>query len=329
MARFLVTGGCGFIGSHLVDALLAARHEIIVLDDLSTGRRDNLAPGARLVVGSVTDPRLVEEAALGADGIYHLAAIASCELSRTAWRATHEVNLTGTINVFEAARVASPLAPVPVVYASSAAVYGNGGDLPLAESDEPLPASAYGADKLGCELHGRVATQIHRVPTVGLRFFNVYGARQDPFSPYSGVVSLFANQLLRGEPITIYGNGAQTRDFVHISDVVRSLRQAMAHSGTLSRALTVVGEGRSAAVFNICGGEETSVNELVRHLARACGREAEIRSAPARIGEIRRSVGDPALASAALGFQAAVSLHDGLAKTVAWLSEPEVISRVA
>ena len=203
MARFLVTGGCGFIGSHLVDRLLAEGAQVVVLDDLSTGRKENLAPGAELIIGDIRDRNSVRDAMTGVDGCFHLAAIASVEKAREAWSDTHAVNLAGTVTIFDAARHASSKGPVPVVYASSAAVYGNPGDDwkgRISEEAPTVPLSAYGADKLGCELHGRVAWTVHGVPTVGFRFFNVYGPRQDPASPYSGVISIFANRVAKRRP---------------------------------------------------------------------------------------------------------------------------------
>ncbi|MGH7152360.1 MAG: NAD-dependent epimerase/dehydratase family protein, partial [Acetobacteraceae bacterium] len=186
MATWLVTGGAGFIGSHLCDALLRRGDAVRVLDDLSTGKRENLPAGAELMIGDIADPAAVERALAGVDGCFHLAAIASVARGIDDWLGTHCTNLTGTITVFDAVR----RHPVPVIYASSAAVYGDCPAQPLTERAPTAPLSAYGADKLGCELHARVARQVHGITTVGLRFFNVYGPRQDPDSPYSGVISI-------------------------------------------------------------------------------------------------------------------------------------------
>ena len=227
MARFLVTGGAGFIGSHLVETLLNEGHAVRVLDDLSSGHRKNLPPQAQFTEADVTDPEAVDRAFDGIDGCFHLAAIASVGRSHHEWLRTHKVNLTGTINVFDQARPSRRRREVPVVYASTAAVYGNCGNLPVDEESPAAPLSAYGADKHACELHARIAGAIHGVPTVGLRFFNLYGPRQDPFSPYSSVISIFAERLLRGEPVEIFGDGEQARDFTNIQDAVRALRQAM------------------------------------------------------------------------------------------------------
>jgi UDP-glucose 4-epimerase len=297
MGLYLVTGGCGFIGSHLVDALLARGDQVRVLDDLSTGKRENLDPRATLIEADVADAPSVGRAIAGTNGCFHLAAVASVERGNRDWLGTHRTNLTGTITVFDAARNAGR---VPVVYASSAAIYGDWPVLPLGE-DAPLrPLSAYGADKLGCELHGRVALKVHGVRTVGCRFFNVYGPRQDPNSPYSGVISIFFERIGRGDGVTIFGDGGQTRDFIYVADVADALLRAMAY------------ETADAAVFNVCTGRSTSVLELARTIADLCGRDAAIDFAAGRVGDIRASLGDPARAAAALGFSADIRLADGL-----------------
>lgn len=300
MKTFLVTGGCGFIGSHLCDALLAAGHMVTVLDDLSTGRLENVPHGCRVVIGDVRDSTAVRAAMTGADGCFHLAAIASVDKANRDWIGTHTANLTGTVTALDVARRGTSGAPVPVVYASSAAVYGDPNILPLPE-DAPLqPTSAYGADKLGSELHARVASSVHGVPTLGLRFFNVYGPRQDPASPYSGVISIFADRLARGLPITIHGDGQQVRDFVYVSDVVRHLVAGM------DRA-SVQGE-----VLNVCTGRSTTIRELAHTTAHLLGGHPELRLGPARAGDIRVSVGNPRRAIAALGISAQISLKQGL-----------------
>lgn len=303
MSIFLVTGGCGFIGSHLSDALVEAGHGVRVLDDLSSGKRSNLARGATLIEGCVTDSALLRQALAGIDGCFHLAAIASVERGMREWYLTHRTNLGGTVALFDAITAAGK--PIPVVYASSAAVYGEPASLPLAETAEKRPLSAYGADKYGSELHAFVATSAHRIPTVGLRFFNVYGPRQDPHSPYSGVVSIFAERLARRLPITIYGDGGQTRDFVFVADVVRALMEAMARMPA------------GAPVFNVCTGVGVSVLELARSIGAVCGAAPEIRQGPAREGEIRHSRGLPDCARASLGLGAPVPIGEGLARLLA------------
>lgn len=305
MSTFLVTGGCGFIGSHLCAALTASGHAVRVLDDLSTGSTANLAPGAILIRGDVADPAAVAEAMAGVDGgCFHLAAIASVERGVREWLTTHRVNLSGTIAVLEAAARHGAL---PVAYASSAAVYGEPAALPLPEDALTRPLSAYGADKLGCELHARVAGVVHKVPTCGLRFFNVFGPRQDPRSPYSGVISIFCDRLLRGEGIDVFGDGAQTRDFVYVTDVVAALRAAMTQAET------------SAPVLNVCTGRATSVLDLAATVAEVCGTALTVQHRPARMGEIRHSLGSPDRLRRLLKTGEPVGLRTGLEEVVAWL----------
>ncbi len=307
MARYLVTGGCGFIGSHLVAALEKGGHRAIVLDDLSTGSRQNVSPATRLVVGTITDPSTVSALVHDVDGIFHLAAIASVERSRTEWQRTHASNLTGFINILE--MVALRKAPIPVVYASSAAVYGNNNKVPLTEGETAQPLTAYGADKLGCELHARVGAVVHGIPSTGLRFFNVYGPRQDPRSPYSGVISIFCDRLRRGEPIAIYGNGHQIRDFVYVGDVVEFLLAAM--------ATTSVG----ARVLNICTGLGTSILQIAHTIGELRGVKPEINFKPERVGDIRASVGSDTFARESLRLQVRVPIQEGLAYTLQWMTE--------
>lgn len=304
MTLWLVTGGCGFIGSHLCAALVSAGHRVRVLDNLSTGRRENLAAGAELLEGDVGDPALLAHAMEGVDGCFHLAAIASVERGVREWLETHRVNLSAFVALLDAARAEGG---VPVVYASSAAVYGSNDALPLTETADTKPLSAYGADKLGCELQARVAGAVHGIPTLGLRFFNVYGIRQDPASPYSGVISIFADRLLRGESLTVFGDGLQSRDFVPVSAVVAALRAGMERADT------------AASVFNVCAGRSTTVLELARTLAEACHKEPIIHHAPGRAGEVRFSVGAPQAARIALDLDEPLELREGLREVVQWM----------
>ena len=314
MSSYLVTGGCGFIGSHLADALIADGHSVRILDDMSTGRIENKPAAAELIEGDVADPVMVANAMRGVDGCFHLAAVASVVRSNVDWYATHRTNLTGSINVFNAARDANPNGPIPVVYASSAAVYGQCLDVPLGETSATHPLSAYGADKLGSELHGAVAWNVHGVPTAGLRFFNVYGPRQDPSSAYSGVISIFCNRLAAGRSITLFGDGGQSRDFVFVADVVRGLIAAM-------RRTT-----RGAHLYNLCTGRPTTILELVATIADTLGVSPDISFAPGRQGDIRVSCGDPSRAGAELGFVPETHLAQGLKKT---LSESTPASSIA
>lgn len=311
MARYLVTGGCGFIGSHLTADLIARGHQVLVLDDFSTGRASNLAPGALLQRGDVTSADDVSRAVTAVDGCFHLAAIASVDRTNQDWIGTHRVNLGGMIEVLDAAHKAKVArgVPVPVVYASSAAVYGDNPALPLAEDSALRPLSAYGADKLGCELHARAGGAVHGIPTMGLRFFNVYGPRQDPASPYSGVISIFCNRLFRGETVTIHGDGQQTRDFIHVGDVVLSLIAAMAVAAT------------DAPVLNVCSGKPTSIVELAEAIAGACEVPLRMASQPARRGDIKHSLGSNARLAQTLGARKTKSIQDGLADVVSWIRQ--------
>jgi UDP-glucose 4-epimerase len=310
MSHFLVTGGAGFIGSHLCDALVARGDTVRVLDDLSTGHRSNLPQAVTLIEGDVADPAAVARAIDGVDGCFHLAAIASVEKGVTDWLGTHRTNITGTVTVFDAIRRQrrSDGSRIPVVYASSAAVYGDAATVPIAETEPCRPLSAYGADKYSCELHARVASHVHGIPTVGLRFFNVYGPRQDPKSPYSGVISIFCERITAGAPIKIFGNGQQTRDFVAVADVVRALFAAMA----LRPA--------DAPVFNVCTGVPTSVEALGRLIAELAGKPFDAETHPPRAGEIRHSIGVGTLADSVLGLGGRVQLRTGLGDVLAWMT---------
>ena len=294
---WLVTGGAGFIGSHLVDALIARGDRVRVLDDLSTGRHRHLSPAVELVRGSVADAPSVLAAMRSVAGVFHLAAVASVARCTAQWGEAHAINQSGTVHVLEAARACGA---VPVVYASSAAVYGSGPDAVARESDRPAPCSPYGCDKLGSELHAGVARTLFDVPTVGLRFFNVYGPRQDGASPYSGVISVFANRLRRGEPLVLNGGGGQTRDFVYVADVVHALLAAMARLPALP------------PVINVCTGRAVSVRSVASCLAALFGRAPQFETGAARPGDILHSSGDPALLRAALGIECRVMIGDGL-----------------
>lgn len=299
MSLYVVTGGAGFIGSHLTDALLRAGYKVRVLDDLSTGRRDQVDAMAEFVHGDVGDRALMGEVAEGAAGIFHLAAIASVQRSNEDWCGTHRTNQSGTVCVLDAARAAGR---IPVVYASSAAIYGDQGSQAIREGVRPRPQTAYGVDKLGSELHASVAAGVHGVSTLGCRFFNVYGPRQDPNSPYSGVISIFARRILEGQPVKLHGDGQQSRDFTHVADVVRHLFLGM---GVLRGA-------PQARVLNICTGRGTTIRRLVATLGKVTQRSPFIEQGPARDGDIRVSLGDPNEASHVLGIQATIELEEGL-----------------
>ncbi len=302
MALYVVTGGAGFIGSHLADALLACGHQVRVLDDLSTGKRENVPPGSMLIEADICDTEALADALDGADGCFHLAAIASVARANQDWAGTHRVNLTGTVSVLDACRAHY----LPVVYASSAAVYGDVGDRVATERLGCAPQTAYGADKYGSELHAAVGWGVHGVPSFGLRFFNVFGPRQDPASPYSGVISIFADRIGRGIPVTLHGDGLQSRDFVFVADVVAHLLASMRH----------LEPAPGAYVANVCTGRETTILSLAQIIGTLCNASPRVEPGPARAGDIRRSVGDPSHATSKLGVSASILLEEGLRRTL-------------
>ena len=298
--KSLVTGGAGFIGSHLVDALVAAGDQVVVLDDLSTGKRANLAPVAdriSFIEGDVADKATVARAVAGCDRVFHQAAVASVPATIERPVATHHVNLGGTLMVLEAARAAGVKR---VVFASSAAVYGNTGAAACVETARPNPQSPYAVEKLAAEQYVRVWADLYGMPTAALRYFNVFGPRQDPGSPYSGVISIFADRLRRGQVPTIFGDGEQTRDFVFVADVVRANLAA----GAL--------DAPAGVVCNIGRGEATTLNQLYGHLARQLGGPPKPEYGPTRAGDIRDSMANVDRAAEQLGWRAQVSVADGL-----------------
>jgi UDP-glucose 4-epimerase len=304
LATYLVTGGAGFVGSHLADALLRNGHSVLILDDLSTGKRENCPRGAELRVGDVSDRATVRAAMAGKDGCFHLAAVASVPKSLNDWPGTNQANLCGTVNVLDSARDPSGRGPVPVVYASSAAIYGDAGPVPLSEATPHAPLSPYGADKAASELHAHVAREAFGVPAVGLRFFNIFGPRQDPSSPYSGVISIFVERFRRGLPLDLYGPGTQVRDFVYVHDVVRALIAAMARAHS------------AYPVYNVCTGKGINLLELIDELSRLFARRPRVARHPARTGDIPLSFGDPSRLNRHLGVVADTSFADGLRRLV-------------
>lgn len=303
---YLVTGGCGFIGSHLVEALIERGDTVRVLDDLSRGRREHLPRGVEFIEADVADPAAVRRAIQDVDGCFHLAAVPSVIECQSRWLEAHRTNLTGTINIFDAARRAQPGKAIPVVYASSAAVYGNRGMAPLSETLAPQPISICGADKVGCELHARIAHAAHGVPTVGLRLFNVYGPRQATDCAHPGVVPSFLGRLAARRPVPIFGDGTQVRDFIYVDDAVAAFLAAM-------------GRNAGAEIFNVCTGQGTTVTALAQLLTRRFDIEAETAFLPVRACDVRYSIGEPAAAARELGFTAATGLEAGLDATMRML----------
>lgn len=300
MKTYLVTGGAGFIGSHLVDALLTTGQRVVVLDDLSSGKRENVPAGATLVVGDIRDRTLVASLMEEVAGCFHLAAVPSVVRSHHEWHETHTVNLTGTVTILECARSSPSRQAIPVVFASSAAVYGDNPNSPLEEEATTRPLSAYGADKLGSELHARVGGGVHGIPTMGLRLFNVFGPRQDPHSPYSGVISLFMDRAHQGMELIIHGDGMQVRDFVYVGDVVRFFLRAM-------ECATPDGQ-----VINVCTGHPITIRDLASAIIALTGNRSSCIHAEPRVGDIRISIGNPEHAAHHLGLRAETNLHTGL-----------------
>lgn len=320
----LVTGCAGFIGSHTVDALIARGCRVVGLDDLSTGKRANLRhwegdPRFVFLEGDVTrdlDAALQEVVArLGpVSRIVHFAAQTMVPLSVEDPVGDVRVNLEGTVNVLEYARRKGV---AKVVFASSSAVYDDDAPVPVTEESRVRPSSPYGIDKYAGELFLDYYARLHGLTYTALRFMNVYGPRQDPESDYSGVISVFLDRALGGQPITIYGDGEQTRDFVQARDVAQAVTTACL-------------DGRGdQAVINIGRGEETSINDLARMILDLTGADGPIRYAPVRPGDIRRSVTTMDRAKALLDFEPAIGLREGLAETLAWVREERQSAQAA
>jgi len=302
----LVTGGAGFIGSHLCEALAARGERVRVLDDLSSGREENLAAvrdRVELVRGSVVDGAAVAHAMEGVTTLFHLAAIPSVPRSFTEPELCHAVNATGTLHVVVAAARARARR---LVFASSCAVYGDAGEAPVTEERPSAPKSPYAAQKLLGERYLREYGASHGLETVALRFFNVFGPRQDPRSPYSGVISIFCEKLLRGEPAPIHGDGAQTRDFVEVGDVVQAL------------LLAADVETADGGTFNVGSGSSRTLLELHAALARCVGSARPPVHGPARAGDVRRSAASIELARRRLGYSPRIRFEEGLACTIEW-----------
>jgi UDP-glucose 4-epimerase len=304
--RYIVTGGAGFIGSHIAEALASRGEEVLIIDDLSSGRKDNIAPlldrdSVSFVEASILDLDELLESFRGADGVFHEAAFVSVPRSIEHPVHNHDVNVTGTLNVLLASRDSGVKR---AVLASSAAVYGNRPELPKREDMAPDPLSPYAAAKLVDEYYARIFSLLYGVETVCLRYFNVYGPRQDPASEYAAVIPRFISRLAGGERPVIFGDGTQTRDFVFVSDVVEANLRAMGSAAT--------------GVFNIASGTETKINMLARVLMDLLGVPGAPEYQPAREGEVHRSVADISKARDAFGFTPGYPLERGLKETVDW-----------
>jgi nucleoside-diphosphate-sugar epimerase len=310
MALYLVTGGAGFIGSNIVTELVERGQQVRVLDDFSTGRRENLASllgGIDLLEGSLQDLPTVGRAVDGVDYVLHQAALPSVARSIDDPVATHAINATGTLHLLIAARDAGVKR---LVYASSSSIYGDSPTLPKQEDMVPHPKSPYAVSKLAGEQYCRSFAQVYGLETVCLRYFNVFGPRQDPTSQYSAVIPLFITAILRGELPTVHGDGGQSRDFSYVSNVVQANLLAATASGD------AVGR-----VFNVACGVRYTLLDLIATLNDILGTGVEpIHTAP-RPGDVRHSLADVAAAQEALGYEPEVDFYEGLRRTVAWYRE--------
>ncbi len=305
MARYLVTGGAGFIGSHLTGALRARGDSVRVVDDLSSGRLDNLAGFSEVefIQGDLADADVARRAVHEIDYVLHLAAIPSVPRSVTDPVRSHRANVDGTLNILVAARDAGVKR---LVFAGSSSVYGSEPGLPKRESMPTAPMSPYALQKLTGEIYCRLFHRLYGLETVVTRFFNVFGPRQDPGSPYSGVISLFVTALATGRRPLIHGEGGQTRDFTYVENVVDGVLRAVT-------APKAAGE-----VFNVATGHRVSLLDLLGALAREMAASADPEFAPARAGDVRDSLADISKAGELLGYSPGVSFDEGLRRTIAW-----------
>lgn len=300
---YVVTGGAGFIGSHVVETLLARGERVRVIDNFSTGRRSNLAAfrdDVDLVEGDIRSYERAHKAVHGSDFVLHLAALPSVPRSVQDPLTTNEVNVTGTLNVLSASRDAGVRR---VVFASSSSVYGASAELPKRESLRPAPISPYGVSKLAAEQYCMAFNAVYDLEAVALRYFNVFGPRQDPESQYSGVVALFLRLVAEGTPPTIFGDGNQTRDFTYVSNVADATLAAAASSAA------------SGHVINIACGETHSVNELLAAVESAVGRQVAPDHFAPREGDIEHSYADVSVARELLDYQPSVTLDEGIRLT--------------
>jgi len=304
--RYLVTGGAGFIGSNMVDELVRRGHGVVVLDDLSTGKEENLAEARNkitFVKGSITDIEAVQKAIQQADYVIHLAARTSVPRSVKDPLETNRINVEGTLNVLVAARDNKVKR---VVFAASSAAYGETPTLPKTEAMPPQPISPYGVSKYVGELYAQTFGRCYGLENVSVRYFNIFGPRQDPDSPYSGVLSRFATAFLEQEQPVVYGDGEQTRDFTYVDNAVQA------------NLLACEAPGASGGVFNVGTGGRVSLNQTLEYLRRISGTKLEAKYEPPREGDIRDSQADIALAHEVLGYEPTVGFEEGLEKTFEW-----------
>jgi len=312
MSHYLVTGGAGFIGSHLAEELVRRGHQVRVLDNLSTGKRKNLEhiAGVEFIEGDVADPDACVRSVQGIDFVLHQAAIPSVPRSVKDPVTSNRANIDGSLNILVAARDAGVKR---LVYAGSSSAYGDTPTLPKREDMPTDPLSPYALQKLVAEQYCRMFTRLYGLETVTIRYFNVFGPRQDPGSPYSGVISLFSTALLERREPTVYGDGEQTRDFTYIANVV---------DGVL-RACTA--PGASGEVINVATGGRVSLNELLRTINRIVGTDLAARYAEGRAGDVRDSQADITKARRLLGYEPLVQFEEGLRRTLDWCRETNAV----
>jgi UDP-glucose 4-epimerase len=304
--RALVTGGAGFIGSHIVEELLQGGASVRVLDNFSSGKHENLGSfrgDLEILEGDLRDPDVLKAATQDMELVFHLAAFISVPQSMAEPEECFAVNVAGTVTLLEAARRAGVR---KVVLSSSTAVYGDPDKFPTDEETPLQPLSPYALSKQVNELYARLYTRTFNLPVTALRYFNVYGPRQRPDSAYAAAISIFSRRLVNREPITIYGDGKQSRDFIFVKDVVRANLRAAESTA-------------SGEVFNICTGRETTLLDLLEELSELLPHQPEVRFEAPRQGDIYRSIGNPEKAATILGFRAQTSLADGLAQTLEWM----------
>ncbi len=304
--RYLVTGGAGFIGSHTVDELARRGHSVVVLDDLSSGKEENLSEVAgkiEFIRGSIVDLEMVRAACRGADYVLHLAARTSVPRSVKEPLETHRVNVDGTLNLLVAARDAQVRR---VVFAASSSAYGETPTLPKVETMTPTPISPYAVSKLVGEAYAQVFGRVYGLENVSLRYFNIFGPRQDPSSPYSGVLSRFITALLDGTQPVVFGDGEQSRDFTYVDNVVEA------------NLLACEVPNASGLVFNVGTGGRFTLNQTLKLLEKIAGKPAKPKYDPPREGDIRDSQADIQLARKRLGYNPRISFEEGLRHTWEW-----------
>lgn len=306
MPQALVTGGAGFIGSHLVEGLLARGWSVRVLDNFSTGHRENikhLINQIDLLEGDVTNLTTVRFAVRNVDVIFHQAALPSVARSVANPLESNEVNITGTLNILLAARDAGVKR---VVYAASSSAYGNTPTLPKVESMPPTPLSPYAIAKLTGEMYARAFTQLYGLSTISLRYFNIFGPRQDPATQYAGVIAKFCTCAIEGKPYPVFGDGEQSRDFTYVENVVNA------------NLLAAEAKLADATLVNIACGERTSLNQLIALLNELTNQKLPAQYGPERAGDVRHSLADVTRAGKLLGYEPMVDIREGLKRTLEW-----------